>query len=223
MKTIFRILKIGGGVATAGFILLALVFGVALFRESREHTAQKRWEWNHYTGYRLFVVEDEEDKAHGILRDSKIGTGREALCTTMNYPGYPACPPQEYVFNGKSLAPGMMIDLNGNVVPIPPGAVINPLDSLGPRAVTKRSAVTSGAWIPVDIYGAFGGRTSELAIPNFAKEGCTPGSRGYGTDKVEWICVVPEERPEGLPDNGIISPAPPIKWPAAGTIQRRLK
>ena len=74
MKT----LRIIGGVVAVGFVLSALVIGIAAFTDYRGKQAQQRWEWDHYTGYRLFVADDEEDKAHGMLRDKKIhgGEGR---------------------------------------------------------------------------------------------------------------------------------------------------
>jgi len=56
---------------------------------------KKEWEWQHYTGWR--ISGDLNDSGVrlgiGVLRDKKTGV----LCTTSGYPGYPACPSQEYL------------------------------------------------------------------------------------------------------------------------------
>lgn len=55
--------------------------------------AQARWDRDHYTGWRL---EEGYDKEHGIFYD-KLD---KQSCTIKDYPGYPACPPQQYFVNG---------------------------------------------------------------------------------------------------------------------------
>jgi hypothetical protein len=88
-------------------IALAIVFLAALAitaflkeRRSKNAAAKKQErEWQHYTGWRLDGdMNDSGVRLEiGVLRDKKTGV----LCATSGYPGYPACPPQEYVVNGQ--------------------------------------------------------------------------------------------------------------------------
>ena len=56
--------------------------------------AQAQWERDHFTGWRLQETYDTE---HGMFDDRL----RNERCTTKGYPGYPACPPQQYYADGK--------------------------------------------------------------------------------------------------------------------------
>lgn len=57
--------------------------------------AQVQWEREHFSGWRL---EQSYDTTHGLFRD-KLNND---TCTTKGYPGYPACPAQQYFVNGKA-------------------------------------------------------------------------------------------------------------------------
>jgi hypothetical protein len=59
--------------------------------------AQAQWDREHFTGWRL---EQDYDKEHGLFYD-KVG---RQTCTTKGYPGYPACPVQQYFVNGQPQA-----------------------------------------------------------------------------------------------------------------------
>src|ERR1051326_8150731 len=55
--------------------------------------AQAEWDRAHYTGWRL---EQSYDKEHGLYYD-KLD---KLSCTTRGYPGYKACPAQQYFRDG---------------------------------------------------------------------------------------------------------------------------
>jgi hypothetical protein len=88
-------------------ILLFAALPIASFLQKRRsknrEATRQEWEWQHYTGWR--ISGDLNDSGVrlgiGVFRDKKTGV----LCTTSGYPGYPACPPQEYVVNGKQAPP----------------------------------------------------------------------------------------------------------------------
>jgi hypothetical protein len=93
-------------VAVIAIILFAALAITALLqkRRSKNMDAMRQdWEWQYYSGWR--ISGDLNDSGVrlgiGVLRDKKTGM----LCTTSGYPGYPACPPQEYVVNGKPAPP----------------------------------------------------------------------------------------------------------------------
>jgi hypothetical protein len=93
-------------VAVIAIILFAALAITALLQKPRSKNMdamRQDWEWQHYSGWR--ISGDLNDSGVrlgiGVLRDKKTGM----LCTTSGYPGYPACPPQEYVVNGKPAPP----------------------------------------------------------------------------------------------------------------------
>jgi hypothetical protein len=61
--------------------------------------AQAQWERNHFTGWRLEAISYETE--HGMYYDNLNNHER---CTTRSYPGYPACPAQQYLVNGQPQA-----------------------------------------------------------------------------------------------------------------------
>jgi hypothetical protein len=64
--------------------------------------AQKQWDRNHFNGWRLQQrYPSEYDTQHGLYTDELD----KQTCTTMGYPGYPACPTQQYFVNGIPQAP----------------------------------------------------------------------------------------------------------------------
>jgi hypothetical protein len=58
--------------------------------------AQNQWDRELFNGWRLEGV--TYDTEHGLYFDNL--NGRQE-CTTVGYPGYPACPPQQYYVNGR--------------------------------------------------------------------------------------------------------------------------
>jgi hypothetical protein len=80
----------------AGILGIGLISVAAFFMyEGHVERVKQAWEWNHYTGYRLIA---RDDTAHGIFLDKR--TNKE--CSTLGYPGYAACPPQEQVVDGET-------------------------------------------------------------------------------------------------------------------------
>jgi len=59
--------------------------------------AQRQWDRQHSNGWRLEKV--SYDTEHGLYYD--LLKEREE-CSTLGYPGYPACPPQQYYVNGQA-------------------------------------------------------------------------------------------------------------------------
>jgi hypothetical protein len=167
----------------AGFAFVALL--VFLYIEDRHEKAQQRaiqeWNWNHYTGWRLTRDFYPSTADHGIWTDNK--TGKD--CTDKIYPGFPACPAQEHVVNGK---PAQEIDLSAGMVP-------NESDG-------------TTFWVTVDLFEEFGG-TRVGPAPELPKEivdrRCKPSSYLWHKN-IQWVCVKSETRPEGLPDDAIIEP-----------------
>lgn len=85
---------IGLGILFVVFYLYDACF-VKPGRDAREQ-AQKEWDRQHFNGWRLDAV--TYDTEHGLYYD-KLNDNQE--CTTVGYPGYPACPPQTYYVNGQ--------------------------------------------------------------------------------------------------------------------------
>jgi len=78
------------------FFVLYLAYDacfVAPDRNARQQ-AQVQWDRDHYTGWRL---EASYDTAHGLYDDKLT----KQTCSTIGYPGYPACPAQQYYSNGR--------------------------------------------------------------------------------------------------------------------------
>jgi len=63
-------------------------------RDARRE-AQVHWDRQHFNGWRLEKV--SYDSQHGLYYD--LLHEREE-CSTLGYPGYPPCPPQQYYANG---------------------------------------------------------------------------------------------------------------------------
>ena len=64
--------------------------------------AQAQWDREHFNGWRL--EKQTYDTEHGLYFDKL----NKETCTTIGYPGYPACPTQQYFVNGtpQSAQPG---------------------------------------------------------------------------------------------------------------------
>lgn len=80
-----------------------LVYGAydALFqapeRHAQEH-AQAQWDRDHFNGWRLEQqYPTDADIQHGLFFDNL----NKERCTVKAYPGYPACPAQQYYVDGK--------------------------------------------------------------------------------------------------------------------------
>jgi hypothetical protein len=85
---------IGIGVLAVMYLLYDACF-VKPERDARIE-AQKHWDRQHFNGWRL--EKNSYDAEHGLYYD---GLNDRQECTTVGYPGYPACPPQQYFVNGQ--------------------------------------------------------------------------------------------------------------------------
>jgi len=84
--------------------ICVLVYGCydALFQapaRRAQQEAQQQWDRDHFSGWRL---EQGYDTQHGLYTDRM----EHQTCTTMGYPGYPACSSQQYYIDGKPQATG---------------------------------------------------------------------------------------------------------------------
>jgi len=70
-----------------------------------QQQAQAQWDHDHFNGWRL---EQGYDTEHGLLYD-KLD---KKTCTTKGYPGYPACPLQQYFLDGSPHSPPENPDTN---------------------------------------------------------------------------------------------------------------
>jgi hypothetical protein len=89
-------------IAAIAIILCAALVITAFLKARRSMNVKAKkqeQEWQHYTGWQLDgdLNDSGVRLGIGVLRDKKTGV----LCTTSGYPGYSACPPQEYVVNGQ--------------------------------------------------------------------------------------------------------------------------
>jgi hypothetical protein len=96
-----KTIKYASVAAAILFVVWLVWCFVGIRREKAQQQAIANWNWQHYTGWRTTCDFadggcESVSYSHGIQRDRKTGT----VCTVINYPGYPACPPQEYVVNG---------------------------------------------------------------------------------------------------------------------------
>jgi hypothetical protein len=102
-KKVPNLLKWVAVIAIILFAALAITPSLQKRRPKNMEAMRQELEWQHYSGWR--ISGDLNDSGVrlgiGVLRDKKTGV----LCTTSGYPGYPACPPQEYVVNGKPAPP----------------------------------------------------------------------------------------------------------------------
>ena len=118
-----------------GAVLAVVVVGGYVLYSNQKSTADQAatqiWQWQHYTGWRIARDYDSSFKAErGIWTDHK--TGNE--CTDKGYPGYAACPQQEYVVNGvQSAAPDDSHVASSSPLP-PPG--FSPI-SAAPKTAAK--------------------------------------------------------------------------------------
>jgi hypothetical protein len=73
----------------------------ALFKapeRNAQEQRQEQWDRDHFNGWRLEQsYPTDSDVQHGLFFD-KLGKLR---CTVKGYPGYPACPAQQYYVDGK--------------------------------------------------------------------------------------------------------------------------
>jgi hypothetical protein len=72
-------------------VLMFFLYDTCVNGPKRE--VQRKWDRDHYTGWRLERAYDDQ---HGLYNDKLDG----GTCTTKGYPGYPACPAQRYYVNG---------------------------------------------------------------------------------------------------------------------------
>lgn len=73
--------------------LAAVIFGVLILQSEQHDKQAQQWKWEHYTGFRL--TQSWGGQEQGLFEDKKTGN----TCTTLKFPGYPACPEQEFVVN----------------------------------------------------------------------------------------------------------------------------
>lgn len=84
-----------------GFIgICALIYGCydAVFKAPEREaviSAQQKWDREHFNGWRL--QERSYEREHGLYDDRRDG----GACTISGYPGYKACPLQQYFVNGQ--------------------------------------------------------------------------------------------------------------------------
>jgi hypothetical protein len=102
-KKVRNLLKWVAVIAILFFAVQAITSFLQKRHSKNMEATRQESEWQHYTGWR--ISGDLNDSGVrlgiGVFRDKKTGV----LCTTSGYPGYPACPPQEYVVNGKPAPP----------------------------------------------------------------------------------------------------------------------
>ena len=77
---------------------LFLLYDACFVKPGRDERmeAQRQWDRRHFNGWRLEKV--SYDTQHGLYYD--LMENREE-CSTVGYPGYPACPTQQYYVNGQ--------------------------------------------------------------------------------------------------------------------------
>ena len=63
-----------------------------------ERKAQAQWDRDHFNGWRL--EKETWDTEHGLYTDKL----EKVTCMTVGYPGYPACPTQQFYVDGKPQA-----------------------------------------------------------------------------------------------------------------------
>jgi hypothetical protein len=204
-----------------GFVFL-IVF---IMYDAHVARAKQSWEWQHYSGDRLIA---RDDTAHGIFQDKK--TNKD--CSTLGYPGYPACPEQAYYVNGETLEHLCKTwedkhPIGSPVDRLPDGATLGapegckgPLETAYEEKIPKIDfdalAKKNGGvvitpdeptlWLAVDPFQQFGGRyVRPPSLPKSMIASCQAGSRVWH-DKVQWICVRDMARPEHLPDDAILVP-----------------
>ena len=83
---------VGLGILVLGYMAYDACFK-APEREA-QRTAQEQWDRLHFNGWRL--EKQTYDSNHGLYYDYL----NKETCTSLGYPGYPACPAQQYFVNG---------------------------------------------------------------------------------------------------------------------------
>ena len=99
-----------------GFCVLIYGCYDAVFKAPERNAtraAQAKWERDHFTGWRLEAQPYERE--HGLYSDKLDG----GSCTTLGYPGYKACPPQQYLVNGSAQAPPVQYTTEPSPTPRP--------------------------------------------------------------------------------------------------------
>jgi hypothetical protein len=80
-----------------GILVLGYMAYDACFKAPQRYAqrgAQTQWDRQHFNGWRL--EKETYDTEHGLYVDKL----NKETCTTAGYPGYPACPAQQYFVNG---------------------------------------------------------------------------------------------------------------------------
>jgi hypothetical protein len=100
------------GVCAVIFMIYDAIFK-APERKSRAE-AQTTWEREHYNGWKLEQKYlSRSDIEHGIFFDRYD----QKSCTTVGYPGYDPCPPQQYYINGTPSQPPVATQDNARPKP----------------------------------------------------------------------------------------------------------
>jgi hypothetical protein len=100
------------GVCVVIFMIYDAIFK-APERKSRAE-AQATWERQHYNGWKLEQkYPSQSDLEHGIFYDRYD----QKSCTTRGYPGYDACPPQQYYIDGIPSQPPVVSQDNASPKP----------------------------------------------------------------------------------------------------------
>jgi hypothetical protein len=83
-----------------------LLYGAydAIFKAPERHAteqAQSQWDREHFNGWRLEQTYPTDNEVQRGLFFDKLD---KHTCTTRGYPGYPACPPQQFYMDGRPQA-----------------------------------------------------------------------------------------------------------------------
>jgi hypothetical protein len=157
--------KIVAWVVGVGFVLTAGAYAILLFVDYQGSKAKHDYFWKHYIGYRLVAESLPQDPS--IMVDQKKFSWwsyKETLCTTAGYPGYAACPQQEYIVNGV-VSPDPWVVISENPAPpLPPGysgpsitVTPDPLPKKPKKAPPTLAEVRVKALTSVDLYTLRGG------------------------------------------------------------------
>jgi hypothetical protein len=87
---------IGLGILVLGYMAYDACFKAP--QRETQRVAQAQWDRQHFNGLRL--EKQAYDTEHGLYFDKL----NKETCTTVGYPGYPACPVQQYFVNGSPQA-----------------------------------------------------------------------------------------------------------------------
>jgi hypothetical protein len=178
------LIKIAAGAAILSALICAIVYG-ALFG------------WSKYSDYRARKAAGPPvtmtfDSPAVPLDLSQFGGGKPIPVA----PQYSDLPP------GATVIPVVPVYLDEHGNPLP-----EYLDEHGnPLPITGTALVPAGAtfgparpmWLPMDLAQEFGGSfahhpvvPSQISEMHKSSKGCKTGSKIWGPDKVEWVCVQP--------------------------------